>query len=315
MSQGDELMISVIIPTYNAAAYIYEALDSVLAQTYKDYEIIVIDDGSTDDTKELIEVHYPAVKYFYVENNGVSAARNLGIVKAQGEFIAFLDADDMWLPEKLEKQLTVFGADESVGLVFTENYFFNDQGLSGFTNKKSRLMRGDIVKNIFLNSYAVTSTVMVRKSVFKQVGLFEEELSVAEDDNMWMRIAMKFGVELIDECLVMYRMTAGSLSSNFDSIVSGVERHLELLKVDYPELYSCLGPLAIRKKFSHLHFSQGYRDFNQNNFKISRIHFIGSYKNYPFKLKSLLYILYTYLPVQTIETLRDMKRGVTSNTA
>lgn len=308
-------MISVIIPTYNCDKYICEALDSVLDQTYSDYEIIVIDDGSTDTTRAMIANRYPSVRYYYVQNNGVSSARNAGISMAQGELIAFLDADDKWLAEKLEKQAAMF-VDETVGLVFTENYFFNEQGISEFTaNKKDRLMHGNIVRNIFLNSYVVTSTVMVRKSVFDQVGMFEEELSVAEDDNMWMRIGMKYGIALLDERLVQYRMTVGSLSSDFNALVIGANKQLELLRSRYTDLYNSLGWLTIRKKYADLYFSEAYRDFTQGNYTLSRTRFIDSFKNYPFRLRSLFYFLSTYLSWQTIEMIRGMKRRIMKNTA
>jgi glycosyltransferase involved in cell wall biosynthesis len=251
-----------------------------------------------------------------VENNGVSAARNLGISMAQGELIAFLDADDKWLPEKLEKQVALFEADEAVGLVFTENYFFNEQGISEFiVNKRSRLMHGNIVRNIFLNTYVVTSTVMVRKSVFDHVGMFEEELSVAEDDNMWMRIGTKYDIALLDEKLVQYRMTVGSLSSDFNAIVIGVNKHIEILRTRYSDLYDSLGPLAIRKKYADLYFSEAYRDFNQGNYAASRTRFIDSYRNYPFRLRALFYILSTYLSSQTIEMIRGIKRRISKNSA
>ncbi len=309
-------MISVIIPTYNSDTYICEAIDSVLHQTYLDYEIIVIDDGSTDNTRTIINNNYPLVRYFYVENNGVSAARNLGISKAQGELIAFLDADDKWLPEKLEKQAALFKTDETLGLVFTENYFFNEQGISEFSaNKKSRLMQGDIVRNIFLNSYVVTSTVMVRKCVFNQVGLFEEELAVAEDDNMWMRIGIKYGIALLDERLVHYRITAGSLSSDFSALVIGVTKHIEILRTRYSDLYESLGTFTIRRKYADLYYSQAYSDFDQGNYTASRSHFIDSFMSNPFRIQSWLYFFSTYLPSQVIEMIRLIKRGPAKNIA
>lgn len=304
-------MISVIIPTYNCDKYICEAIDSVLRQTYSDYEIIVIDDGSTDTTRTIIKNKYSSIRYYYVKNSGVSAARNFGISMAQGELIAFLDADDMWLPEKLEKQAALFNKDEELGLVFTENIFFNEQGVSEFTaNKLTRLMHGDIVRNIFLNSYVVTSTVMVRKSVFDHIGRFEEDLLVAEDDNMWMRIGMKYGIALLDERLAQYRMTKGSLSSDFDGIIIGVNKQIEILRSRYPDLYDSLGPLAIRKKYADLYFSEAYRDFNQGNYSASRTRFIDSYMSYPLRPRSLFYFFSTYLPSWTIEMIREIKRGI-----
>lgn len=302
-------MISVIIPTYNCDKYICEALDSVLHQTCSDYEIIVIDDGSTDTTKAIIDTGYQTVRYYYMENNGVAAARNFGISKAQGELIAFLDADDKWLPEKLEKQAVLFLKNDTLGMAFTENRFFDEQGMqSKKVCKRERLMEGDIVKNIFLKSYVVTSTVMVRKQVFDAVGLFEEGLTVAEDDNMWMRIGMKYSVELLDEPMLMYRMTEGSLSRNRCNIFSGVKASIEIVKNKYPDLYNRLGNSVIRRKYSNLFFSEGYHYFSQGMQKEARNNFIKSYINKPFELKPLLYMASTYLPEWIIVKIKDTKR-------
>lgn len=306
-------MISVIIPTYNCDKYICEALDSVLCQTCPDYEIIVIDDGSTDTTKAIIESSYHSVRYFYVKNGGVAAARNYGISKARGELIAFLDADDRWLPEKLEKQAALFTQNDTLGMVFTENSFFSEQGiLSKNVHKRERLMTGDIVKNIFLNSYVVTSTVMVRKKVFDDVGPFEEGLTVAEDDNMWMRIAMKHGVELLDEKLIMYRITEGSLSRNRYNIFSGVKASIELIQNKYPDLYNHLGMSVIRSKYSNLFFSEGYHYFSQGMQEEARLNFKKSYIKNIFNNKSLVYYFSTYLPPSVIEKIKVVKRRLDS---
>lgn len=302
-------MISVIIPTYNCDKYIGEALDSVIRQTYTDYEIIVIDDGSTDSTRAVIENNYHTVRYYYLENSGVAAARNFGISKARGELIAFLDADDVWLPEKLEKQVVLFEADKTVGMVFTENSFFNEEGkTSDKANKRDRLMSGDIIKNIFLHSYVVTSTVMVRKKVFDTVGSFEVGLTVAEDDNMWMRIGMNYGIELLDEPMTMYRLTEGSLSRTKQNIFNGVKASIEIIRNKYPDLYNRLGKAAIRKKYYELFFSEGYHYFSQGMPKEARSNFIKSYLNSPLDLKSILYMTATYFPPWLIETIRDTKR-------
>ena len=304
-------MISVIIPTYNSDKYICEAIDSVLSQTCKDYEIIIIDDGSTDNTKNLIAENYPTVRYFYSKNKGVSSARNIGISIAQGEFIAFLDADDKWLPEKLEKQLALFENDHQVGMVFTENYYFDEHGLKEIKIfKRKLLMYGNIVRNIFLNSYVVTSTVMVRKSVFDDVGLFEEGLAIAEDDNMWMRICLKNRIELLDEPLILYRITEGSLSrdNSFQNLIQAVRKHIEIIMNKYQAIYKCLGKSTIRQKYSQVYFMEAYLYFRQNKYRESRSGFFKSYIYYPFKLKSMLYLISTYVPPWTIEKLKEKKR-------
>jgi glycosyltransferase involved in cell wall biosynthesis len=310
-SSGGSEVVSVIIPTYNSDRYICEAIDSVLCQTYHDYEIIVIDDGSTDDTGSTIAERYPMVRYYFVENKGAAAARNLGISKAQGKFIAFLDADDRWLPTKLEKQVSLLRNDSHLGMVFAENSFFNERGTTQErVNKRDRLMNGDIVRNIFLNSYVATPTVMVLKSVFEVVGLFEEDLVVAEDDNMWMRIGMKYGIELIDEPLVECRITEGSLSRKGDNIFLGVKKNMEIIKNKYPEIYYRLGGSSIRMKFSDILFSEGYGFFFHGHYLKARHCFIESYIRCPFKLKPLLYMISTFLPTLIIDRIRLLKGNI-----
>jgi glycosyltransferase involved in cell wall biosynthesis len=243
-----------------------------MSQTLQDLEIIMIDDGSTDDTESVIMTGYPHIRYCRRSHKGVSAARNYGISIAEGEFVAFLDADDKWLPEKLEKQLRYFNENADLGMVFTENLFFDGNGLvTTGPDKRKRLMRGDIVRNIFLNSYVVTSTVMVRREVFGRIGLFEEGLVTAEDDNMWMRIAMRYRIALIDEPLVLYRINGNSLTSHSHYIFSGVRNHIEIVGQKYPELYRHLGKAAINRKYADLLFNEAYYQFSQANFGAPKI--------------------------------------------
>lgn len=301
-------MISVIIPTYNCDKYIRETINSVLCQTYKDFEVIVVDDGSTDGTRDIIERSFPNVRYHYTLNQGVSRARNYGIRKAQGEFVAFLDADDFWLPEKLEKQIKVLEADPDLMMVFTDILYFNENGTdtNQYSNRE-RLMKGDVVTNIFLKSGVGTSSVMVRKSVFEKIGVFEEGLRAAEDDNLWLRIALNFKINLIDEVLVHYRITEVSLSRTTSIIISGVRGHLELLESKYPELRNHLGRANIRRKKSVLYFTQGYFLFSNNQFGWARYYFLRSFFFFP-RRNSLFYFWCSFLPEAAIERTRKIKR-------
>jgi glycosyltransferase involved in cell wall biosynthesis len=156
-------LVSVIVPTYNYAEFIGEAIKSVLDQTIQDFEILVIDDGSTDNTKEVVLSFGDKVRYFYQSQQGPAKARNKGIVESKGEYIAFLDADDVWLPSKLEKQVNLFRSNPKLGMVVTDNFLFDDAGIyREYVNKKGYLITGDVVANIFINSGVVTPTVMVR---------------------------------------------------------------------------------------------------------------------------------------------------------
>ena len=301
-------MISVIIPTYNSGIFIGEAIHSVLCQTCTDYEIIVIDDGSTDNTREIIEKNFPQVRYFYIPNQGVSRARNYGIRMARGEFIAFLDADDLWLPEKLEKQLEVFKADQELMLVFTEHRVFDTNGFrKQLFFKKKRLMKGDIVKNIFFYSHVTTSTVVVRRHVFQEVGFFEENLKAAEDDNLWMRIALKFRIHLIDEVLVNYRWTEKSLSRTAANLFDGDLKNIELIEKKHKDLRKHLGQANIRRKKSDIYNFYGYFFFSKGDHAMAKRYLIKSIAFYP-HIGSIIYYIFSFFPPSFIENIRHVKR-------
>lgn len=294
---------------HNGETFIEDAIDSVYAQTYHDIEIIVIDDGSTDKTASIVEEKYPYVKFVKRNNEGVSVARNYGIRIAKGELIAFLDADDKWLPTKLEKQVDLLQSDANLGMVFCEHYFFDDaQVYIEPLSKRQRLLQGNIVKNIFLRSYLATPTVIVKKSVFDDIGLFDTDLEIAEDDNMWMRIAMKYKIDLIDEALVLCRITTGSLSRVDNNIFNGVMKSLNVMKEKYPYLFRLIGSHAINLKKSHVYFSQGYLYFNKGDFNAARSFFLKSILLYPFKIRKYLFMGATLMPVNTVRYLKSILR-------
>jgi len=168
-------LVSVVIPAYNCAPFIGESLDSVYRQTYRNWEVIVIDDGSTDETRAILAPHTGRIRYFYQENRGTAAARNAGVRQARGELIAFLDNDDIWLPEKLERQVQVMQGSPECGLVFTDGIMFMADGTRRGPVIPSRLdawiathltedpavAKGDIFRNLFLaNEISSASSVM-----------------------------------------------------------------------------------------------------------------------------------------------------------
>jgi glycosyltransferase involved in cell wall biosynthesis len=299
----------VVIPAYNSEAYLVEAIDSVLGQTYGDVEVIVVDDGSTDGTGELIRSRYPMTRYIRTENGGPARARNIGIRNAGGEFVAFLDADDVWLPRKLEKQMTHFYRDPDVAMIFTENNYFDDRGVIDYSRKfdKRVLMRGCVPANIFLHSYVVTSTVIVRKKVFDDVGYFDEGLTIAEDDNLWIRISSKYKIHLVEEILMSMRRNHGSLTSDIVAIIRGVEKNIELLREKYKCFDESMEPI-IDKKYSILHNSMGYYHFKRDEFKSARIEYAKSIRHDPVNLNSYRYLFLSFLPPVLINAIKRCKR-------
>ena len=214
-----DIPVSVIIPTYNRAFYLEEAIHSVMSQTYDNYEIIVVDDGSTDDTRKRVGNYGDMVRCIYQDNKGPSTARNNGIKNAKGDLIAFLDSDDTWHPEKLEKQVAVFAGNPRMGMVATGYDVINTRYEMIQTiileNRELRdAERNKIYKNLF-----ATSTVMVKKECLETVGLFNEELCFAEDWDMWLRILKHYRFGYIPVPLMRYRehpakITSTSIQSN-----------------------------------------------------------------------------------------------------
>ena len=207
--------VSVVIPTWNRRATLQEAIESVLAQTYTDYEIVVVDDGSTDGTGEWVQGRYREgpIVYLHQENRGVAAARNAGIRAARGELVAFQDSDDLWLPRKLERQIPLFDRNASVGLVFCESEKVDRQGRVLESRKPSGAYRGRIVPALIRHNMMPTPTVVVRKRTALETGPMYEDLSFGEDWNYWLRIAARCDVDFVPEVLVHFRETPGGLSS------------------------------------------------------------------------------------------------------
>lgn len=194
-------MISVIIPTYNRVKLLPRALESVLAQSYQDIELLVIDDGSTDETEQLIKNNYPQVKYLYQQNRGVSAARNLGISRAQGEWLAFLDSDDQWLPEKLEKQ---YAALEKSNLqICHSNEIWQRNGKLVKQQAKHYKSGGNQFARCLESCVIGPSAIVVHRDVFKELGIFDEALPDCEDYDMWLRICAKYQLAFCSEALLI----------------------------------------------------------------------------------------------------------------
>jgi glycosyltransferase involved in cell wall biosynthesis len=197
-------MISVIIPTYNRAAFLPEAVDSVLQQTFKNFELIVVDDGSTDETRQLLETHSGRLRYHFQTNQGVSAARNQGLRLAQGRWIAFLDSDDFWLPEKLGVQMDFFLKNGEALICQTEEIWLRN-GRRVNSCRKHQKPSGDVFAPSLYLCLISPSAVMIRKELFSSLGTFDEALPACEDYDLWLRIAAHYPVYLIDRPLVVKR--------------------------------------------------------------------------------------------------------------
>lgn len=232
--------VSVIIPAYNAAEYISEALDSVFSQTFTDFEVIVINDGSPDTEKfeRVIQPYRQRMVYLKQENQGPSAARNLGIRHSRGEYLAFLDSDDSWLPEYLAAQMKLFDETPSLDLVYSDILNYSDSVSTGIPYMQLCPSRGPVTfESLAVERCAIpTSATVVRRRIIQEAGLFDENFFHAEDFDLWLRIAYRGGkISYQRKVLARHRLRPESLSASparmraaFVQVLTKLEKILQL---------------------------------------------------------------------------------------
>ena len=239
--------ISVVIPAYNAGRFINRTIDSVLAQTYKDFELIVVDDGSTDNTGQAVKSYGSKVRYIYQPNAGDGPARNTGIEAAAGKWLAFLDHDDEWLPEKLDIQMKLLSANPDLRWCGTNRYQSDGQRCAVVSDEhkiEKALGNRDYFDNYFraiteADCQVITSTLMIRRDVFREVGVFDGRWKRCADQDMWWRITYKFPrIGYISKPLAVVHLEAPTMATvklsledkRGEQIRELVLRHLELAK-------------------------------------------------------------------------------------
>ena len=221
-NRPEDINISVVIPVFNRADVISRAIQSALNQTFPPAEIIVIDDGSMDNTADVVQQFGEAVTYLYQTNAGPSVARNLGITSAKGNYIAFLDSDDEWMPVKLEKQIELI-RELNADVVITNSVYYDDVDTGKSTFSRSQF--SDILSNndgklldcftiLVEQNFIHLSTVLARKSCFENAGLFDESMKIAEDTDLWLRLSSSYSFGIITEPLAKRDDRPDKLSGN-----------------------------------------------------------------------------------------------------
>lgn len=226
--------VSIVMAAKNYGKFLTEAVESALAQTVSDWELLIIDDGSSDDTQQVAaRFTDPRIRCVKSDRLGQSRAKNLGIDLARGEFIAFLDADDAWLPEKLEKQLALMsplsllgrgagGEGCTVGVVFSRRSLMDEASRPLPAKPPAPFPRGHVLSQMFSQNFVCFSSAMVRREVFSRVGRFDPQWDLAIDYDLWLRVARHYTFEFVDEELVRYRTGHGNLSKKLADRVDGV---------------------------------------------------------------------------------------------
>jgi glycosyltransferase involved in cell wall biosynthesis len=302
--------VSVIVPAFNAKPWIAEALTSVLSQTVPPGEVIVVDDGSTDGTPEAVRQFGSSVRYERRANSGAGAARNLGLRLAKGEYVAFLDADDLWLPEKLEKQLNLFSANPDIAWAYCDSYIFSDRepGVMTRVGRHLKLRDGYIFESLLLGDFIASPTPIVHRDVFARVGGFVQQPSwvvFAEDWDMWLRIAQHHPVGLVNEPLTKYRLTPSGKSRS----AAGPWRHMVVMEVVNRAIRGNPAVSAgLAKRARHRAcLSSAERMIARQETEEAR-NVILAALSYRVSARALAYLVMTFCPCRVQDTIRHARR-------
>ena len=233
--------VSIVVTCFNYGEYIEGALTSVYNQSFEDYEVIVVDDGSTDNSEEQVRPFLDDNRFRYIKqkNAGQANAKNRGIKESTGEFIAFLDADDLWKKDKLEQQLKLFENLE-VGVVYSKASLIDAQGEPLPMPSQGKYLhprRGMISNYLFLDNFIWFSSAVVRRECLNKLGLFDESLQMSIDWDLWLRISTRYAFDFVDEPLLAYRVGhSGQMSQNMVTRQQCSDRIMESFLKNFPEV-------------------------------------------------------------------------------
>lgn len=303
--------VSVVMPAFNVKAFIAEAINSVFLQDMPGVEILVIDDGSRDGTADFVEQNFPVVRLFRKENGGSATARNVGLREARGEYIAFLDADDVWLPGKLKAQLDYFEAHPDIAMLGTgfAPWVADADGRFG---DPAALAAGNAVidpaavdpdasgwgyHKMLLDNYVWTTTVMMRRALVEKIGLFDETLRLGQDYDFFLRASRETEIHVLKRVFAVYRQHPGSAiarGADFNYAAHIIRRATGRWGLSSPNGES-ITPQQLSARLQHIHFSCGYRHCSKGHYGKALPEFIASCREKPSHFKSWIFAAVCWL--------------------
>jgi glycosyltransferase involved in cell wall biosynthesis len=299
--------VSILLTCYNHIAYLPAALDGIRAQTFTDYEIIAIDDGSTDGSRDWLQ-NQPDIRCIFNETNlGTYQTLNVGLAAASGEFIAVLNDDDVWLPQKLEKQLALFDANPKVGLVHTFGHFIDGNGARQEGNPLGfafpRFETGDILLGLVYENKIIASAALVRRICFEQVGEFNAAYFGSGDWEMWFRIAEEFEVGCVNEELTLYRVHGANASHKLDRIWRDDKMLRKWINTRFPRMTSRFDKPSLRKAIAFNFAALGTVSTLTGDPAEGRQWYRQSILNNPTRWQSYARFIATFLPPKVFRKL------------
>lgn len=281
--------VSIIIPAYNKARLTVKTVESALNQSYSNVEVIVVDDGSTDDTRACLSQFGNKINYIFKENGGCCSARNFGFKNAKGEYVGFLDCDDLYAEDKVERCVDYLRTYPEFGLVHTAAYFIDGTSKTvGFYSHRKSNLEGRIFKRLLFGNYICNSTPIIRRECLEQVGGFDESIFVPADWDMWLRIAQKYQIGYIQEPLTKYRVSGNYTLQNLDQ---AKEDELQVLE-NAMQTHSQLRFFLKKKAFSSLFLRYAQTFLIKGDLEKMRADFISSLKYNPLNLKAIAFFFY-----------------------
>jgi glycosyltransferase involved in cell wall biosynthesis len=262
--------VSVIIPTFNRANFVRQAIESVLQQRFQDYELIVVDDGSTDDTRAVVESLGPRVRYLYQSNRGAAAARNFGVRHAGSPWIAFQDSDDLCAPDHLESLYDCVRDHPDCGMVFANGAYLDGPNHNRNTiipAKKSRRLQaeGVALRDLFAKSIVRLQASIILKSAYDAVGGMDDSLRICHDLDLFFRLSMRVPIKYLDRTVFFYRKHDGNISGNQELRVMENIKVIEKFLSDFPEARDLIGKFNVARRLAYRYYrlAKGRRKRNQ----------------------------------------------------
>jgi len=303
--------VSVIVPTVARPELLAASVASALGQTVKDIEVLVVNDGG-DLARDGTPAGEPRVQHLWQTNQGAAAARNFGAARARGEWLAFLDDDDLWLPGKLERQLALAQHAPDAGMIHTDFLVLeNDRTrLGDRVLPRERIPSGWVGRELFLENFVLTSSVLMRRDLFARLGGFDTGLRRIEDYELWLRAARQAPIGFVPEALTVYRAHVGQKSNN------EMEKHLLLPVIferfvrHHPEVWQAYGAAAVRRRLNRLRWRAGYANWLAGSYGTARVQFLMAWRWQPRNIRPLLYALACGGGPQAVQLGQTLKRAL-----